>query len=325
MMPADKDRWSMLCICSLPDEVQQELAREFDFTVKVFDGAPTALDLAPHLQGKQVLLTAITAPLSAETIAALPPSVRAIATYSVGYEHLDIAAARARNIAIFNTPDVLTQSVAENAMFLILGAARRATESIALIRSGHWQGWTARQLNGVELADKRLGILGMGRIGRAVADRARGFGMLVHYHNRNRLPEAQERGAVFHADPEEMLGQIDFLLLACPSNAETRGFLNSERIARLKQSAIVINIARGDLVVDEALIAALAGGRLFAAGLDVFNHEPKFDPRYLELPNAFVLPHIGSSTLEARRRMGDAIAQGLREWRNGRRPSNLLV
>src|SRR5262249_37169541 len=212
--------------------------------------------------------------LDAGAIAALPASVRAIATYSVGHEHIDLDAARKRGIAVFNLPDVLSEAVAEVGMFLLLGAARRATESIDLIRSRQWPGWNALQLNGVELFRKHLGIFGMGRIGRVLAARARAFEMTIHYSNRRRLPEEFDQGNRYPADPQGMFGAIDALVLLAPSSPQTRGFLNAERIGWLRRGAIVVNIARGNLVVDDALIAALASGHVFAAGLDVFDGEP---------------------------------------------------
>lgn len=256
-------------------------------------------------------------------IEALPASVRAIATYSVGHDHLDLAAAAARNIAVFNTPDVLADSVADVAMLLILGAARRATESIALIRDRRWSGWTPTQLLGVELRGKRLGILGMGGIGGRIARRAQAFGMTLSYTNRRPVPDAG--GAQFVPDAAELLAGSDVFVLACPSTPETRGFINARTLALVKPSLILVNVGRGDLIVDEALTAALRENRVQAAGLDVFAGEPQFDPRYLELPNVFMLPHIGSSTIEARLAMGQALIDGLLAWRRGERPSNRLV
>jgi glyoxylate reductase len=251
--------------------------------------------------------------------------VRAIATYSVGYDHVDLAAARARGLAVLNTPDVLTDATAETALFLLLGAARRATESIGLIRSRAWKGWSPTQLLGVELAGKALGIFGMGRIGRGIARRARGFGMTIHYSNRNRLAPALEEGAIFHADPEAMLAAVDALALACPSTPETRGFLDSRRLGLMRRGALVVNIARGDVVVDEDLIDALQTGHIRGAGLDVFTNEPNLHPGYFKLPNLFMLPHIGSSTIEARVGMATLLIDSLGELLAGGAPANNLA
>jgi glyoxylate reductase len=314
----------MFIACPLPDDVRQDLADEFDVTGAA-PAFPSDAEVLEALEGRQVLLAAVHTKVNAAFIAQLPESVKAVATYSVGHDHIDLDAARQHGLAVFNTPDVLTPSVAENALFLMLGAARRGHESIALVRSGKWPGWSPRQLNGQELWRKAIGIYGMGRIGRAIASRARGFEMTIHYSNRHRLPADLEQGAVFHADPDEMLGAVDVLMLVAPSTPETRNFLNESRVRLLRPNAIVVNIGRGDLVVDDALIGALGRGDIQAAGLDVFNNEPRLDPRYFDLPNVFMLPHIGSSTVEARRRMGMALREGIIAWRQGEQPVNRLV
>jgi glyoxylate reductase len=318
-------RLSLLITCPLPDEVQEAFASRHDVVACPLHGTPDPLKLRQALDGKNVLVTSVGMRLNAEAIASFPTDTRVIATYSVGHEHIDLMAAKARNIAVLNTPDVLTDSVADAAMLLLLGAARRATESIALVRSGRWTGWTARQLNGIELSGKNIGILGMGRIGRAISARCRAFGMHVHYHNRTRLPPTIELDAVFHSSSESMLAEADVLVLACPLTPQTFRFLNAETIARLRAGAIVINVARGDLVHDDALIAALSSGRIRAAGLDVFAGEPNLDVRYLDLPNAFLLPHIGSSTNESRMRMADALIAGLEDWSRGGQPHNRIA
>lgn len=275
-------------------------------------------------ENASALLCSITdAQLTREVIRSLPRSLKAIATYSVGLDHIDLAAARENGIAVFNTPGVLEHAVADAAMFLILGAARRGNEALALIRDDRWQGWSPLQLIGYELAGRRLGILGMGGIGSQVAARARGFGMEVVYTNRR--PVSNDLPATFVADTDEMLAQSDVLVLACPSTPETRGFLNRRRLARAKPELIVVNIGRGDLIDDDALIEALESRRIFAAGLDVFNGEPRIDPRYRTLPNAFLTPHIGSSTREARLRMARILAEGLMAWYNGSDAPNRVV
>lgn len=324
-MSKPPDRLTIFGACRLPDEVKADLRRSCDivFADEIAPQTPPRALLRDRTE--PIVLISVQEPLDAAAIAELPASLRAIATYSVGHEHLDLDAARARGIAVFSLPDVLSEAVAEVGMFLLLGAARRATESIDLIRSRAWSGWTATQLNGVELFGKEFGILGMGRIGRALAARARAFGMTIHYSNRRRLAPELEQGARYHADPKAMFGVIDALVLLAPASPETRGFLNAERISWLKRGAIVVNIARGSLVVDEDLIAALRSGHLFAAGLDVFDCEPKVDPRYFDLPNMFMLPHIGSSTIETRRRMAAALIDQLRTWAAGGTPSNRLV
>ncbi len=264
--------------------------------------------------------------VDARLIRMLPESVRVIATYSVGHDHIDLAAAQARGIAVLSTPDVLSDAVADIGMLLLLGAARRAYEAMQLLYSGAWQGWSPTQVIGRDLTGGRLGVLGMGRIGRAVAHRARhGFGMEVHYHNRSRLPEEVEDGATFEGRLQDLLAVSDFLMLAAPSSPATRGILGTEAIERLPHGAVVANVSRGDLVDDDALIAALRSGRVMAAGLDVFNGEPAIHPGYLELPNVFLQPHQGSSTIETRLRMGTLLLASIERFRAGQAVGNRLV
>lgn len=243
-------------------------------------------------------------PFNAELFGRLPDSIGIVATYSVGYEHVDVEAAKKRGIAVSNTPDVLTDATADVAMLCLLGAARRAAECDQLVRNGEWKRWHSTFMLGTHLGGKRLGIYGMGRIGQAVADRGRGFGMQVHYHKRNRLQPAEEKGAVFHESAESLLAVSDFLSINAPSTPDTVDFLNSDNIALLPDGAIVGNSSRGELVDDDALIAALKSGKVAAAGLDVYKGEPNLDPRYTELPNTLLLPHIGSATYETRDEMG---------------------
>ena len=246
-------------------------------------------------------------------------------SFSVGYEHIDIAAAKARGIQVTNTPDVLTDATADIALLLLLAAARRAHEGALMVRENRWSGWSTTQLVGVHVTGKRLGILGMGRIGRAVAQRARGFEMEIHYNNRSRLPEELEQGAIFHSDPEELLPHCDFLSINCPASPEMHHFLDRRRIAMLPERAVVVNTARGPLVDDDALIEALNSGRIAAAGLDVFEGEPNIDPRYRDVVNAFLLPHMGSATVETRNDMGFKCLDNLDAFFAGKTPSDALV
>jgi lactate dehydrogenase-like 2-hydroxyacid dehydrogenase len=210
-------------------------------------------------------------------------------------------------------------------MLLILGAARRATEGQAMVRNRQWRGWHTQQLLGMRLDGKRLGIFGMGKIGQGLAKRARAFDMTIHYHNRTRLPADQEQGAVYHENLESLLKVSDVLSLNAPSTRQTQGILNAAAIAQLPEGAIVVNTARGDLIVDDDLIAALKSGRLFAAGLDVFRGEPRINEGYYELPNAFFLPHMGSATVEARDEMGFAALDNIDAVLAGREPPYPVV
>ena len=287
-----------------PPDVEARLAANFDARLNPQDALYDGPALIKASDGFDGIMCAAGDPLNADTIAKLPASVRIIATFSVGYEHVDVAAAARRGILVSNTPDVLTDATADIAMLCMLGAARRAHDGTTMLRTHSWVGWTPTQLMGVHVTGKRLGILGMGRIGQALADRARAFRMTIHYSNRTRLPADLEKGAVFHANPDDMLPHCDILSINAPMTAETRKWVNAERIARLPKGAIVVNTARGGVVDDEALIAALKSGHLFSAGIDVFDGEPKIHQGYYGLENAFLLPHMGSATVETRNAMG---------------------
>ena len=288
----------------LPPEVEARAIRSYDADRNTDDRLYAREEMLARAAGKDGLLATVTDRIDAELISALPESIRIVATFSVGYDHIDIAAAAARNIVVTNTPDVLTDATAEIAMLLMLGAARGANAGAATIREGRWKNWAPTGMLGREISGKRLGILGLGRIGRAVARRARAFGMTIHYHNRSRLDAASEESAVFHPDIVSMFAVSDVLSIHCASTPETRGLINRQSLALLPPGAILVNTARGDIVDDDALIEALASGHVAAAGLDVFNNEPNLHPGYLELPNAFLLPHLGSATFETRNAMG---------------------
>lgn len=311
--------------CDLPESVQALFVERFNAVCNDKRRSLTPAELLQGVQGREALVLTATDRLDADLVAQLPNSIKAVCTYSIGMEHLALEALKARGIAVFATPDVLSESVADVAVLLMLGAARRVVESAALVRTGEWTGWTPRQLLGVDFWGRRLGILGMGRIGRAIARRARGFDMQIHYHNRNRLPQELEAGAVYHADLEALAGHSDFLCIACPSNVGTRGMVNAGIIDRLPPQAVICNIARGDIIDDTALVAALQSGAVAAAGLDVFAGEPSIHPAYRQLPNVFGLPHIGSSTESTRLAMGRLLCDGLADFFQGRQPANRVA
>jgi lactate dehydrogenase-like 2-hydroxyacid dehydrogenase len=279
--------------------------------------AMNAEELARNALNCDYLFVSATEQVSRLVFEALAGSLKAVATLSVGFNHVDIDTARAHGVAVFNSPGVLTDSCAEIAMLLILNAARRAHEGEVLVRSGTWPGWAPTQLLGLGLVGRRLGILGMGRIGQAVADRARSFGIHVQYHNRKRLPLELEKDAVYHDTPESLLRVSDIFLISAPGTPDLTGFLNRQRIALLPAHAVVVNIARGEMIDDDALIEALAGKKIFAAGLDVFDHEPDMDPRYRTLENVFLTPHIGSATEDTRNAMGLLLLEGLHAFETG--------
>jgi lactate dehydrogenase-like 2-hydroxyacid dehydrogenase len=315
----------LLALNRFPDAVEARIARDYDARSNADDRKLSSDEIAALSQGMDGVLTSPASPLTAESTATLAPSVRIVATFSVGTDHIDLAAARKRGLVVTNTPDVLTDATADIAMLLLLAAARRAYEGQAMLRAGRWTGWVPTQLMGLGFAGKRLGLVGMGRIGQALVRRARPFGLEIHYHNRRRLPPDQEEGAIFHADLEEMLPLCHFLSLHCPLTPETRKLLNAQRIAKLPDGAVVVNTARGPVVDDDALIAALASGKLAAAGLDVFDGEPKVHPGYLTLDNAYLLPHLGSATVETRNAMGFRALDNLDAFFAGREPPDRVA
>ncbi len=288
----------------LPQAVEARLAHDYDARFNKEDKVYTSEELIELAAGADAIIPCHTEKLTAEVIQRLPDSIRAICSFSVGYDHIDLDAAKARGITVTNTPEVLSDATAEIAMLCLLGAARRAYEGEREIRTETWADWSATYQLGIQVTGKRLGILGAGRVGQIMARRARGFDMEIHYYNRNRLPADVEAGAIYHESVEALLPHCDFLSIHCPATPETHHLINAERIALMPDGAVVVNTARGAVVDDTALIEALRSGKLFAAGLDVFNNEPNIDPRYKELPNTFLLPHIGSATRETRDAMG---------------------
>jgi lactate dehydrogenase-like 2-hydroxyacid dehydrogenase len=319
------DRPIVLVSRRLPDAVEARLARDYQPRLNADDRIYDREQLLALAGDATAIIPCHTERLDAALIGRLPSSVRAICSFSVGYDHIDLDAARARGIVVTNTPDVLSNATAEVAILLMLAAARRAHEGARMLREDAWADWSAVGQLGLEISGKRLGIIGMGRVGQVVARRARGFDMEIHYYNRRRLDPALEQGAVFHADLADLLRHSDILSVHCPATEDTRGLLNAERIGLLPDGAVVVNTARGAVVDDDALIAALQSGKLFAAGLDVFNNEPRIDPRYRTLDNAFLLPHIGSATRETRDAMGFRALDNLDAITAGRPPRDRLA
>ncbi len=306
----------------LPQAIEARAARDYQARLTASDTPMT--DVVAQAAGANAVICCPGDVFDAALIGALPESVKVIATFSVGYDHVDVAAAKARGIAVCNTPDVLSVATAECAMLLILAAARRAGEGERMIRAGNWLGWAPTQLMGTQVSDRRLGIFGFGRIGRELAKMARGFGMAIHYHDVARLPPELEGDAVFHPTEETFLPVCDVLSLHAPGGAGTRHWLNADRIARLPKGAVVANAARGTLVDDIALVAALTSGQVAAAGLDVYDGEPRVNPGYLGLENVVLLPHLGSATTETRDAMGHLALDGIDAVLAGRTPANLV-
>ena len=316
---------SVLATRRLPDNVRARLARDYSADLNEDDGVLSREGLLERAKDADALLICPTEKLTADVIAALPERVKIVACFSVGVDHVDLAAAEQRGLVVTNTPDVLSNATAEIALLLMLGAARRAGEGERLVRADRWNSWSPTFHLGTEITGKRLGLVGMGRIGQITARRARGFDMEIHYHNRRPLDAELAGDAVFHESLEEMLPLCDVLSIHCPLTAETTGLVNAERLALLPDGAIVVNTARGGVVDDEALIAALKSGKLAAAGLDVFNNEPDIHPGYRELENVFLLPHLGSATVETRDAMGFRALDNLDAFFAGSEPPDRVA
>jgi lactate dehydrogenase-like 2-hydroxyacid dehydrogenase len=309
----------------LPESVEARISRDYNARFNTEDKLYTSDQLIQIAESADALFITGLDLMTSQVLSRLPGSIKAIATLSVGFDHIDLAAARARGIMVTNTPEVVTDATADITILLLLGASRRAHEGQALLYSGQWLDPRPTELLGWQLTGKNLGIFGMGRIGQAVAKRARSFGMSIHYTNKNRLPDELENGAIFHADLRDLLRVSQFFTMHAPGNPQTSKFLNADTIALLPQDAIVVNAARGALVDDDALIAALRLRRIAAAGLDVYNAEPHLRPEYLTLPNVFLLPHLGTATIDARTNMGMRALDNLDAALSGRTPPDLLT
>ena len=310
----------------LPAAVEQKLAENFATILNPDDKLYSTDELLALAAGADAILPCHTEKFPAATIAQLPARVKAIANFSVGVDHVDLEAARQKQVIVTNTPDVLSDATAEIAILLMLGAARRASEGERLVRSQQWQDWSPAFMVGRQITGKRLGILGLGRVGQVVARRARGFDMKVHYHNRSQLSTEQAGDAVYHGSVEALLAEIDVLSIHCPASPATQGLIDSERLGLMHRDTILVNTSRGGVIDDDALVAALQTGGIAAAGLDVFNGEPEaIHPGYRQLDNVFLLPHIGSATRETRDAMGFRAIDNLVAIFNGEEPGDRVA
>ena len=311
----------------LMPSVEARLSELFDTTLNTDDTPLSRDQLIAAMQDCDVLVPAVTDRIDAQMIEQAGADLLLIASFGAGTEHIDLAAAAKRKIMVTNTPGVFTDDTADLAMAGIIGVPRRIREGTALVRRGEWTGWAPSGMLGRKLGGKVLGIVGMGRIGQAVAHRARAFGLNIAYYSRRQLPDALEQmlGARFIADLDDLVAQADILTLHCPLNEDTRGLLDQRRIGLMQDGASVINTARGELIDQEALIAALYAGKLAGAGLDVYPDEPKVDERLLKHPNVMTLPHIGSATAEGREASGEKIIANIRFWMDGHRPPDQVL
>ncbi len=317
-------RAKILVTRKLPEAAELAIMEAFDARLKAADSGYSADELVAKAEGMDGLIIASMDKFGAEVLSRLPASVKIIATVSVGHEHIDLKAATMHGITVTNTPDVLTDATADIALLLMLGAARGAHWGDRMVRENRWPQPSIVKPWGHDFSGQRLGIVGMGRIGAAVGQRAKAFNMALHYHNRRPSPDADTLGATFHANLDDMLPHCDFLSINCPMTVETRGLVNARVLSLLPKGAIVVNTARGGIVVDDDLIAALKSGHIAAAGLDVFNNEPNLDPRYRDLENVFLLPHLGSATPRTRTNMALRALDNVKAYFAGQTPPDKI-
>jgi glyoxylate reductase len=307
--------------------VEARMAQLFDVQFNNDDRALDRSALAAAMADCDVLVPTVTDRIDADLIAAAAPRLRLIANYGAGVNHIDLAAAKAKGIMVTNTPGVFTDDTADLTMALILSVPRRLGEGEKLMRSGTWGGWRPSGMLGHRIGGKTLGIVGFGRIGEAVATRARAFGMDILYTKRKRLPQSieEELGVTFEPDLDRLVARSDIVSLHCPLTAETDGLINAQRIALMKPTAYLINSSRGELVDEAALIDALQNEAIAGAGLDVYTHEPAVDARLLTLNNVALLPHLGSATFEGREASGERVITNIRIWADGHRPPDQIL
>ena len=318
------DRKRLWITRRLSDATLERAARDYDVVINHDDTPGTASELIAASAKFDAIIPCHSEHFSAEVVSKLAPRLKIIANHSVGVDHCDLPALKARGITVTNTPDVLSDATAQLAMLLMLGAAGHAVAGDRTVRTGAWDFWSPSFMVGKQLTGARLGIVGMGRVGRAFAAKARGFDMEIHYYNRNPLSDAAAQGAVYHDTVESLLGVADFLSLHCPATLDTIDLMNSERFAMLPKGAVMVNAARGALVDEDALMAALDSGHLAAAGLDCFKVEPGGNPAFATRENIFMLPHIGSATTQTRDAMGFRALDNLDAFFDGRTPQDLL-
>jgi glyoxylate reductase len=311
----------------LPDVIETRMMELFDVRLNLDDAPMSADQFAAALAGADVLVPTVTDRIDARLLETPDCRVKLIANYGAGVDHIDIRAAYARGIAVTNTPDVLTEDTADMTMAMILSVPRRLTEGERVLRAGDWPGWSPTWMLGHRVSGKRLGILGMGRIGQAVARRARGFNMSIHYHNRRRIhPDVEaELEATYHESLDQMLARMDFVTVHCPHTPATYHLLSARRLKLIPPHAYVVNTARGEIIDETALIRMLRNKELAGAALDVFENEPRVNPKLLQLDNVLLLPHLGSSTVEGRIGMGECVLINIKSFVDGHKPPNRVL
>ncbi|MHA6325283.1 2-hydroxyacid dehydrogenase [Roseivivax sp. CAU 1753] len=320
-------RLSVVVTRRLPDAVEARLTELFDTRLRTDDTPMTRAELSTAMQEADVLVPTITDRIDAGLIGQAGPDLKLIANYGAGIDHIDVATARSRGILVSNTPGVVDDDTADMTMALMLAVTRRIPEGLAALQSGAWAGWAPSAFLGSRLGGRRLGILGMGRIGQAVARRAQAFGMQVHYHNRQRLREEieTELGATYWDSLDQMVSRMDILSINCPHTPSTFHLMNARRLKLMKPDAVIVNTSRGEVIDENALVRMLRAGELAGAGLDVYEHGTGVNPELRDLPNVALLPHMGSATREGRIEMGEKIIINVKTFSDGHRPPDQVI
>jgi glyoxylate reductase len=322
-----KDQLSVFVTRRLPEPVEKRLSELFDVQLRTDDVAMSREELAVAMKTAEVLVPTITDTIDAGLIGQAGPQLKLIANYGAGVDNIDVATARERGVLVSNTPGVLTEDTADMAMGLILAITRRIPEGLAAMQTEQWQGWSPTALLGGRIGGRRIGILGMGRIGRAVAQRASAFGMQVHYHNRRRLRREteDELQATYWESLDQMVARMDVISINCPHTPSTFHLMNARRLKLMKPSAVIVNTSRGEVIDENALTRMLRDGAIAGAGLDVYEKGTTVNPRLREMPNVVLLPHMGSATVESRIEMGEKVIINIKTFQDGHRPPDQVV
>ena len=326
-MPNSAKKPTIVVTRKLPDAVETRMMELFDARLNLDDRPMTPAELIEAVKVADVLVPTVTDRVDTRILAQAGPQLRLIASFGTGVDHIDLATSRQKGITVTNTPGVLTEDTADMTMALVLAVSRRLTEGERLVRSGTWEGWGPTLMLGRRIGGKRLGIIGMGRIGQAVARRARGFGLSIHYHNRRRVhPDIEsELEATYWESLDQMLARMDVISINCPHTPATYHLLSARRLKLLRPTSILVNTSRGEVIDENALARALAGREIAGAGLDVFEHEPAINPKLLELDNVVLMPHMGSATIEGRIDMGEKVIINIKTFIDGHTPPDRVL
>jgi glyoxylate reductase len=322
-----KHRPLVIVTRKLPDVIETRMMELFDTQLNIADRPLGQAELIEAVKTADVLVPTVTDRIDARILAQANPKLQLIASFGTGVDHIDLASARQRGITVTSTPGVLTEDTADMTLALVLAVSRRLAEGERIVRDGRWEGWSPTWMLGHRIWGKRLGIIGMGRIGQAVANRARAFGLSIHYHNRNRLPAEveEELEATYWESLDQMLARMDFVSVNCPHTPATYHLLSARRLKLLQPHAYVINTSRGEVIDENALVRMLSAGELAGAALDVFEHEPAINPKLVAMENVVLLPHMGSATIEGRIDMGEKVIINIKTFVDGHTPPDRVI